>query len=56
MAWIGGLCVFVVDTIFKTGESLMVMQRAFWAHFIFNMNDTVLDRIFYQEQHHSDGT
>ena len=40
MAWASGSCAFAVE-MFKTGESVIVTQRAFHAHFMLYQNDTV---------------
>ena len=45
MAWTGAHCVFAVE-MFKTGESVIAMQRVFLAHFMLHWNDAVPDKIF----------
>ena len=43
MAWTGAHCAFAVE-VFKTGESVIAMNRAFHAHFMLHQNDAILDR------------
>ena len=51
MSWTCADCSLAVETVLKTGESLIAMQRVFYAHLTLCQNDTVLDRIFNQLQH-----
>ena len=44
MSYTGGYCIFAVEMFFKTSESVIVKQRAFYAHFMLCQNDHVLDR------------
>ena len=47
MVWTGVHHAFEVKTFFfKTGESLIDTQRAFYTYFMLHKNDAVLDRIF----------
>ena len=43
-AWTGAYCVFAVEAIFKTGESVIATQGVFRAHFMLYQNDAILDR------------
>ena len=44
MAWTCAHRVFAVETFFKTSESAIATQRAFFAHFALRLNDVVPDR------------
>ena len=44
MSWTGAHQAFTVKMVFKIGECVIAAQRAFHAHFMLHLNDTVPER------------
>lgn len=44
MAWTSAHCTFVVEKVFKTGESVIATHTVFLAHVVLRGNDAFTDR------------